>query len=101
VSAAEDELATQLRAAGVEFEREVRFHPTRRWRADFRVGAVLVEVEGGGYIGGRHGTGIGMERDCEKYSEAAVLGYRVLRVTPKHIRSGFALDVIERAIRGG
>lgn len=99
MSAAEDQLAVQLRAAGIEHEREFRFHDLRRWRADFRCGPVLVEVEGGGFVGGRHGTGTGMEKDCEKYSEAAALGYRVLRVTPRQIKSGYALDVIERAIR--
>jgi very-short-patch-repair endonuclease len=98
VSSAEDALAIQLRAAGIEHEREFRFHPTRRWRADFRVGQVLVEVEGGGFVAGRHGTGIGIENDCEKYSEAAALGYRLIRVTPRHIKNGYALDVIERAI---
>ena len=98
MSAAEEALAVQLRAAGIEHDREYRFHPTRRWRADFRVGQVLIEVEGGGYVSGRHGTGIGIEKDCEKYSEAAALGYRLIRVTPRHINSGFALDVIERAI---
>ncbi len=82
----------QLRAAGVQFEREHKFHPTRRWRFDFalpehRIG---VEVEGGTWNGGRHTRGSGYEKDCEKYAEALCLGWRVLRVTGKQVKSGDA-----------
>lgn len=94
----EETLAFQLQAAGVPFEREVRFHPTRRWRADFVVdGRVLVEVEGGVYSGGRHTRGSGFVGDCEKLNEAALLGYQVLRVTRTHIESGEALTWVLRA----
>lgn len=102
MSAAEDELALHLSAAGIAFERELRFHPVRRWRFDFAIpgSGVAIEVDGGGFVGGRHGRGLGIEKDAEKFSEAAALGWRVIRVTPRQIRSGYALDVIERAIRG-
>lgn len=81
-------------------EREYRFHPTRRWRFDFAWPdrRVAVEVEGGVWVGGRHVQGTGFEKDCEKYSEAASLGWRVLRVTPRHIRQGRALEWIGKAL---
>ena len=100
MSAAEDELAVQLRAAGIEFERQFRFHPVRKWKADFRVGKYfLVEVQGGAFVGGRHTRGAGYTGDCERMAEAVLMGWRVLWFTPAHVRSGFALDCIERAIR--
>jgi hypothetical protein len=51
---------------------------------------VACEVDGGGWTGGRHSRGVGMESDCAKLSTAVVLGWRVLRVTPKHVKSGQA-----------
>jgi hypothetical protein len=97
-----DLLAFHLKAAGIPFEREYRFHPTRRWRFDFRVGAesakVAVEVQGGVWTGGRHATGTGITGDCEKFSVAASLGWRVMPVTPAQVKSGDALHWIERAL---
>jgi hypothetical protein len=97
-----DLLAFHLKAAGIPFDREYRFHPTRRWRFDFRVGAesakVAVEVQGGVWSGGRHATGSGITGDCEKFSVAASLGWRVMPVTPAQVKSGDALHWIERAL---
>jgi very-short-patch-repair endonuclease len=107
MSAAEDTLAFQLRAVGIPFEREYRFDPSRRWRADFYLdwslidkhwSPVLVEVDGGGYVAGRHSRGAGMEKDAEKQSAAAILGYRVIRVTPKQVEEGLALKWIQAAL---
>ena len=106
-SPAETLLAVQLEQAGIPFEREYRFHPTRRWRADFRVycladhvcpNGILVEIDGGGYVAGRHSRGAGMEKDAEKQSAAAILGYRVIRVTPRQVEDGRALSWIRQAL---
>jgi very-short-patch-repair endonuclease len=82
---------------------EFRFAPPRKWRADFAWPAqrVLLEVDGGGWIpgGGRHSRGAGIEKDCEKTNAAAALGYRVLRVTPRMVKSGEALSAIEAVLR--
>jgi len=93
----------ELRAAGLpEPVREYRFHPVRRWRLDLAWPDHMVacEVEGGVWLGrrGRHTHPAGYERDCEKYTEAAILGWCVIRVTPSMIRSGYALDAITRAL---
>ena len=63
------------------FEREYRFHPERKWRFDFANPhmKVAVEIEGGAFSGGRHTRGAGFVADCEKYNQATVLGWRVLR----------------------
>ena len=90
----------QMKAIGLKPEAEFRFHDTRKWRADFAFleQMVLVEFEGGVYTQGRHTRGKGFEADCEKYSEAAAMGYRVLRFTAKHVKSGLALNLIEKSL---
>ena len=81
---------------------EYRFHPTRRWRFDFAFERIkfAVEVEGGTWSGGRHTTGSGFEKDCEKYAEALVLGWRVLRVTSTMVKKRTAINYIDRMING-
>lgn len=80
--------------------REHRFHATRAWRFDFAWPALrlALEVEGGTRSGGRHTTGSGFEADAEKYNEAALLGWTVLRVTSAQVRSGQALRWCEQAL---
>lgn len=84
------------------FIREYKFHPRRKWHVDFALPAenpwLLVEVEGGSWIGGRHTTGVGFENDVEKYNEALMLGFLVLRVVPRQISNGKALDWIRKAL---
>ena len=81
---------------------EFKFHPTRKYRADwaFINARLLVEVEGGAFLkdGGRHNRGAGFRNDLEKYAEAAILGYRVIRVLPEWIEDGRALTYVERAL---
>ena len=104
MSDAEEALAFQLRAVGIVFDREVAFAPPRRWRADFEIecgsdrGCLLVEVDGGSWIAGRHTSGTGFAKDLEKLNEATILGYRCLRFTPEMVESGVALATIERAL---
>lgn len=100
-SALEDLLEWQLKAAQIGFVREYRFHPKRKWRADFKLlyGPILIECEGSTWANGRHNRGSGFEADTEKYNTAATLGYAVLRVTRKQIVSGQALKWIEEMVR--
>ena len=101
MSEAEDLFSFQLRAAKVQgFEREVKFSSTRRWRFDFARWPIAVEVEGGSWMAkSRHTSGKGFEKDAEKYNEAAILGWRVLRVTPAQVKSGQALRWLEALIK--
>src|SRR5216684_2330146 len=79
---------------------EFRFHPERRWRFDFAYPDVKIgiEIEGGVWSGGRHTRGKGFILDCEKYNEAQILGWKVLRFTPSQVLSGIAFATIKRAI---
>jgi hypothetical protein len=113
-SVAEQTLAVQLEQAGIPFEREFRFDSSRKWRADFRIFGhaihysnppqtinyedFLVEIDGGAFVGGRHSRGTGVEADAEKQSAAAILGYRVIRATPRQVENGTALSWIRQAL---
>lgn len=96
----EELLAVQLTALQIEFEREQTLIPGRRFRFDFLIGEWLIaEVEGGTWRGGRHTTGAGFQKDCEKYNLAVEMGYQVLRFTSNMVRSGDAAQQIERIVR--
>ena len=124
----EQTLVDQIVEAGLpEPEREIRFHPTRRWRLDIGDSErkLAVEVEGqvwgrlvkchkcgaqvrkrtktGKWVtvreaGGRHTRPDGFANDIEKYNEALLLRWRVLRATPAMIRSGQALEWWKRGL---
>ncbi len=117
MSKQEELLAFQLMAAKLpEPTREHTFCNGRRWRFDFAwPGSMLaVEVEGVVFSNantrrkphekpralGRHQRAAGYSKDCDKYNEAALLGWRVLRFTQVHIKNGTALQTIERALYG-
>ena len=72
---------------GPALEKEFRFHPVRKWRADFAhlPSRTLIEIEGGIYVNGRHNRGAGFAADLEKYLEAALAGWRVVRLGPNEI----------------
>ena len=61
--------------------------------------SLLIEIDGGSWVAGRHTTGAGFERDCEKLNAATLAGYRVLRFLPEQVTSGVALQTIEQALR--
>ena len=95
-------LLFQFQLAGLpEPQREFLFHRKRKWRFDLAWPELLiaVEVEGGVWTGGRHVRGQGYEGDCEKYNEAQLAGWMVLRFTPGMMKRGKANLVIEKAIR--
>lgn len=95
-----------------ELEEEYRFHPVRKWRVDFALPdlKIGIEVEGGTWgkpvycprcrtrikgvwKGGRHNHPSSFPNDCEKYNHAAMLGWRIFRLTEKMFHAG--LDQIE------
>lgn len=85
---------------------EYRFHANRQWRFDFcwKEHLVACEVEGGIWMQTETGRSKGhahpkrFESDCEKYNEAALYGWLVIRVTPGMVRDGRAIDWLERAL---
>lgn len=106
VSKGEALLENHLNALKIPFTKEFRFHPDRKWQADFRIDdmPILVEVEGGVFSNGRHTRGEGYTKDCEKYSAAAINGWFVIRGTTAQIKAGLVIQWIEKLIerlRGG
>ncbi|WP_151725775.1 DUF559 domain-containing protein [Acinetobacter radioresistens] len=96
----EAKLARELKTLKIEFEQEFEFHPKRKWRADFHlVGKkILVEVEGAIWSGGRHTRGKGYIGDMEKYNAATMLGYQVIRFSTDQVKSGLAIQQIEKMV---
>ena len=96
----EEVLAEKLVASGLPNPaREYKFHPIRRWRSDlaYPLDMILIEVEGGAFVRGRHVRGYGYRNDCIKYNAAALLGYTVLRFTTDMVKSGVAERVVAEA----
>jgi len=101
VSVLENEFAFQIKASGLPApEREYRFMTTRRFRFDFcwPVFRVVVEIEGGTWARGRHTRGSGFEKDCEKYAEALIAGWSVLRVTGAMVEDGRAINYLTQIL---
>lgn len=103
-------LLEQIRLSALpEPQLEYLFHANRKWRFDFCWKAQLVacEVEGGIWMQTETGRSKGhahperFASDCEKYNEAALYGWLVIRVTPEMVRDGRAMDWLERALLDG
>lgn len=108
--------AEQVRGARLPVpERDYRFHPKRKWALDFAWthevmaerqsymerddAPIAIEIEGGSWVAGRHVQGQGFEEDCEKYAEALIAGWRVLRVTGDMVLDGRAIALTRRLFR--
>ncbi|MGE8653484.1 MAG: hypothetical protein ACN6NV_07010 [Acinetobacter gandensis] len=96
----EAKLALELKALKLDFEQEFKFHQSRKWRADFHLKGrmILIEVEGGIWSGGRHTRGKGYIGDMQKYNAATMLGYQVIRFSTEQVKSGLAIQQIEKMV---
>ena len=101
MSQIEDLLEFQLRALKIAFRKEVSLVPGRRYRWDFVVQDLAIEVQGGIYLKGRsgHSSGTGIQRDCDKGFEALKAGFRPLSLTSADVKSGEGLRKIQTLIR--
>jgi very-short-patch-repair endonuclease len=100
-SPGEELLAQHLRAYGIAYQREVELVPGRKWRSDFLVGDIAIEVDGGVHGIGRHQRARGFEADCQKMNSITAQGYRLLRFTTQMVQSGEAIDTLLRMREGG
>lgn len=96
----EAKLARELKTLKIDFEQEFKFHPERKWKADFHLidKKILVEVEGGIWSGGRHTRGKGYLGDLEKYNAATMMGFQVIRFSTDQVKSGHAIQQIEKMV---
>lgn len=91
----EDSLDAQLRAMSINLERQYRWMPNRKYRADFAhpKTRLLVELDGAAHrIKGR------FDDDIRKSQDALLCGWRLLRISTRQVRTGEAADVVRRAI---
>lgn len=92
MSELEDLFAFQLRAVlpkGTKFVREAKLVPGRKYRWDFVIGDLAVEVQGGHWKASTgHTTGSGIQRDCDKGYLALKAGYKPLSITGDDVRKG-------------
>ena len=105
-----DDAAVVLERAGLGgFDREVRFHLQRKWKLDFfwRPERVGLEVEGLNRFAahpGQHRSVEGFTDNCLKYSEAAIAGVLLVRVTTAQVEDGATVgdctmvDLVRRAL---
>ncbi|MCB8943741.1 MAG: hypothetical protein H6658_08295 [Ardenticatenaceae bacterium] len=96
-----------MEAAGLpQPEREYLFHAERKWRFDYAwvVEGFALEFEGGIWLQTKEGRSKGHAhpkrfiKDCEKYNEAALYGWSVLRVTGEMVEDGRAIAWLVRAL---
>lgn len=100
-SVGEETLMLQLRADRITgWVREFRFCE-RRFRFDFAFPErkLAIEIGGGVWANGRHQRGSGFTSDAEKYSLAAIHGYRLIHATTAQVKSGKAIQWIKEALR--
>lgn len=82
---------------GPVLETEYKFCPERKFRADFASieSKILIEVEGGQWVMGRHQRGSGYAKDAEKYNIATALGFMVFRVTSSMLTPDYVADLVK------
>jgi hypothetical protein len=83
--------------------REYQFVPDRRWRFDLAWPdrRIAVELEGGVWIRGAHTRGRGYEKDLAKYNRAGILGWTLIRMTPRQALRPESLEMIRAALARG
>ena len=100
MSKLEELFAAQLERAGVEYERELMLIPGRKFRFDFVFSDhnLVAEIEGAIWTGGRHTSGAGFLKDCEKYNLLVEHGWQLLRFPSNLVRDGSALQQTLRVL---
>jgi hypothetical protein len=83
----------------IEVVPEYRFCK-RQWRFDMAIPdkKIAIEVEGGIWVNGGHTRGSGFMLNMEKYNEAAILGWRLLRCPPDQLLSDKFFQLVKRAL---
>jgi len=96
----ENMLSWMLQASNIDgWVREYKFNPDKPWRFNFcwEKEKFAVEI----YKGGNHVRSGGITRECEKYNDAVLLGWRILLVTKSQVKSEQVLEWIREAISEG
>lgn len=99
----EERFAWQIKQSGIV--QPLRQYPFakcigRLYRSDFAWPdeRLMVEINGGLFVGGRHSNGVGLENDMERNALASALGWRVIQFSPRHVKSGWACRITRVAL---
>lgn len=76
-------------------QRELRLHPTRKWRYDYVWTDMLLVVEIEGHV---HRIRERFEADFEKYAWLVLEGFTLLRIGGRQVRSGVGLQWLQRLV---
>lgn len=96
-------MLVDLRSLGLEPVREYKFHPIRNWRFDFAFpdARIAIEIEGGTHANwyrSRHVSASGYAEDCDKYNEASLAGWTLLRFTSHQVGTRKSIRQVTRAL---
>lgn len=82
---------------------QYKFHPVRKWLFDFAWPnrKLALEVNGGTYVHGAHSRGAQQRKDMEKWSEAALLGWRIIHVDTVDVKHKVHVDRVQRELGEG
>lgn len=82
------------------YEKEVIFHPVRKWRFDYAWTdlKIALEIHGGVFTNGRHTRGTGFTEDKIKMNTAQLLGWMVIEATSAQVKDGQMLSWIKEAL---
>jgi hypothetical protein len=107
----EERLLAQVRIAGLpepEQQLAMRLPPkgpgrrvrTVHWDFAWPSRQLVVDVQGGVFVNGRHSRGAGYSADADKSNAATEAGWAVYRFTPDMVRDGRAVALLARVLTG-
>jgi hypothetical protein len=98
--ALELELKQQLRQANIQYEEQFTLPGlNQRWDVCLRPWGLLLEVQGGTWINGKHNRGQGYQDDCTKARLAMLRGWKTIWLTAQDVHSGIALRFVQDYIK--
>ena len=92
--------AAEMLGAGKGLRERLTAAGLKDWRFDFAWPELrlAVEVEGGGWSGGRHTRGAGFSADLAKYHAAMAHGWTVYRCDGRLVKTGEAVQLVATLI---
>ena len=90
-------LEKYCKSLGMTLEKEFKYVPSRRFRADYCIleWRLLIEVVGGIYNGKAHGSITGIKKDIERLNLSTICGWQMIRILPEDFIKTQAIDILE------
>ncbi len=90
-------LKKELQDQAIGFESKFQPIHTKHWRFDFHIVKLrlLIEIEGGPWSGGRGGLLSNKAWSLDRYDHVVDLGFKIGRLHPDSVLSGYAIDRIK------